>query len=122
MDDLNSIKVLLIEDNRDFANLVELFLRKHEPDRFTVVWKENGQAALAVRDEHVIELRKIRRRRINPFFCVLWKRDGALDNIAGNFRAGMRGRDVAGEHGAQTMALRSSRAICRKDMRPGMKF
>jgi DNA-binding response OmpR family regulator len=47
MDDSTTIEVLLIEDNRDFANLVELFLRKHEPDRFHVLWKENGQAALA---------------------------------------------------------------------------
>ena len=47
MDEQNPINVLLIEDNRDFANLVELFLRKHEPERFTVLWKENGQAALA---------------------------------------------------------------------------
>jgi DNA-binding response OmpR family regulator len=46
MNDQATIKVLLIEDNRDFANLVELFLRKHEPDRFHVLWKENGQAAL----------------------------------------------------------------------------
>ncbi len=47
MDEQTTIEVLLIEDNRDFANLVELFLRKHEPDRFHVVWKENGQAALS---------------------------------------------------------------------------
>ena len=47
MDDQNTIQVLLIEDNRDFANLVELFLKKHEPDLFGVTWKENGQAALA---------------------------------------------------------------------------
>lgn len=47
MDNQTTIEVLLIEDNRDFANLVELFLRKHEPDRFHVLWKENGQAALA---------------------------------------------------------------------------
>lgn len=46
MDNQTTIEVLLIEDNRDFANLVELFLRKHEPDRFHVVWKENGMAAL----------------------------------------------------------------------------
>jgi CheY-like chemotaxis protein len=47
MEDQNIIKVLLIEDNRDFANLVELFLRKHDPDRFQVTWQENGQSALA---------------------------------------------------------------------------
>ena len=40
------IRILLIEDNREFANLVELFLRKHSPERFDVLWKENGAAAL----------------------------------------------------------------------------
>jgi CheY-like chemotaxis protein len=47
MDENSTIEVLLIEDNRDFANLVELFLRKHEPERFHVIWRENGQTALA---------------------------------------------------------------------------
>jgi sigma-B regulation protein RsbU (phosphoserine phosphatase) len=47
MDDQNIIEVLLIEDNRDFANLVELFLKKHDTQRFHVTWQENGSAALA---------------------------------------------------------------------------
>jgi CheY-like chemotaxis protein len=42
-----SIRVLLVEDNRDFANLVELFLRKHSPERFEITWKENGAASLS---------------------------------------------------------------------------
>jgi DNA-binding response OmpR family regulator len=46
MDEQTTIEVLLIEDNRDFANLVELFLRKHGPEKFHVTWKENGQTAL----------------------------------------------------------------------------
>lgn len=46
MSDNEPIPILLVEDNRDFANLVEVFLRKHEPERFEISWKENGQAAL----------------------------------------------------------------------------
>ena len=41
------IRILLVEDNREFATLVELFLRKHAPDRFEVTWRENGAAAVA---------------------------------------------------------------------------
>lgn len=47
MDEPRVIRILLVEDNRDFARLVEVFLRKHEPERFEVVWKENGADALA---------------------------------------------------------------------------
>ncbi len=47
MDADGAIRILLVEDNRDFANLVELFLRKHTPERFDIVWKENGAHGLA---------------------------------------------------------------------------
>ena len=47
MEDASPIHILLVEDNHDFANLVEVFLRKHEPERFEIVWRENGQAALS---------------------------------------------------------------------------
>jgi sigma-B regulation protein RsbU (phosphoserine phosphatase) len=40
------IRILLVEDNQEFANLVELFLRKQKEHRFQVVWRENGPAAL----------------------------------------------------------------------------
>ena len=40
------IRILLVEDNRDFAKLVEIFLRKHSPEHFDIVWKENGEQAL----------------------------------------------------------------------------
>lgn len=40
-------RVLLVEDNQDFARLVDLFLRKHKPEQFDVVWKDSGHAALA---------------------------------------------------------------------------
>jgi DNA-binding response OmpR family regulator len=47
MEEEKKIQVLLVEDNKDFAKLVEVFLRKHEPEHFSVTWKENGADALA---------------------------------------------------------------------------
>lgn len=47
MDEPRVIRILLVEDNKDFAKLVEVFLRKHQPERFEIVWKENGKDALA---------------------------------------------------------------------------
>lgn len=47
MDEPRVIRILLVEDNRDFAKLVDVFLRKHQPERFEIVWKENGKDALA---------------------------------------------------------------------------
>ena len=41
------VHILLVEDNRDFAKLVDLFLRKHQPEKFEVTWKDNGTDALA---------------------------------------------------------------------------
>lgn len=38
--------ILLVEDNPDFANLVELFLKKHRPERFEVYWRGDGAEAL----------------------------------------------------------------------------
>lgn len=46
MEEQQPIRVLLIEDNPDFSKLVELFLKKHEPERFQVTWCENGPDAL----------------------------------------------------------------------------
>jgi DNA-binding response OmpR family regulator len=46
-----TITLLLVEDNRDFAKLVEVFLGKHEPEHFEIVWKENGKEALAEVDK-----------------------------------------------------------------------
>jgi len=40
------IRILLVEDNQEFANLVELFLRKQKEHSFQVVWRENGPTAL----------------------------------------------------------------------------
>jgi CheY-like chemotaxis protein len=45
-DELTHVNILLVEDNPDFAKLVELFLRKHSSEKFLVTWKGNGQEAL----------------------------------------------------------------------------
>lgn len=42
MDEKHSVKVLLIEDNADFAKLVKLYLSKFEDAEFVVEWKSNG--------------------------------------------------------------------------------
>lgn len=47
MEELHVVQILLVEDNRDFAKLVDLFLRKHQPEKFEVVWRDNGTDALA---------------------------------------------------------------------------
>lgn len=47
MDEQQAVHILLVEDNKDFAKLVDLFLRKHQPEKFEVVWKDNGTDALA---------------------------------------------------------------------------
>lgn len=46
MEETGPIRILLVEDNRDFANLVEVFLRKHEKGQFEITWRENGPDAL----------------------------------------------------------------------------
>ena len=46
MDESGPIRILLVEDNRDFAHLVEVFLRKHEKGQFEITLKENGPDAL----------------------------------------------------------------------------
>lgn len=42
MTDSQPIKILLIEDNADFAKLVRLYLGKYEGAVFDVQWKDNG--------------------------------------------------------------------------------
>ena len=41
------IKVLLIEDNKEFSNLVQLFLQRFREGMFQVTWKDNGRNGLA---------------------------------------------------------------------------
>ncbi len=40
------IRLLLIEDNKEFANLVQLFLHRYREGLFQVTWKDNGKNAL----------------------------------------------------------------------------
>jgi CheY-like chemotaxis protein len=40
------VKVLLIEDNKEFSNLVQLFLQRYREGLFQVTWKDNGRNAL----------------------------------------------------------------------------
>lgn len=47
MEEQRIVQILLVEDNSDFAKLVDLFLRKHQPEKFEVTWKDNGTDALA---------------------------------------------------------------------------
>lgn len=42
----NKIVILLVEDNKDFARLVDLYLNRYENNKFEVIWKENGPSAL----------------------------------------------------------------------------
>jgi phosphoserine phosphatase RsbU/P len=39
--DKEKIRVLLVEDNRDFAKLVQVYLQRFEKGRFEILWKEN---------------------------------------------------------------------------------
>jgi CheY-like chemotaxis protein len=43
----NKIVILLVEDNKDFAKLVELYLKKYEKEKFQIIWRDNGQTALS---------------------------------------------------------------------------
>ena len=45
--DGNKILILLVEDNKDFAKLVQVYLQRYEKDRFIVIWKENRADAMA---------------------------------------------------------------------------
>ncbi len=46
MTEAGPVRILLVEDNRDFANLVEVFLRKYDKGQFDITWRESGNAAL----------------------------------------------------------------------------
>ncbi|HWP81162.1 MAG TPA: response regulator [Bacteroidota bacterium] len=47
MAEKKTIRVLLVEDNADFAKLVSLFLARFEDAHFSVTWKSNATEALA---------------------------------------------------------------------------
>jgi DNA-binding response OmpR family regulator len=44
----NQIKVLLVEDNEEFAKLVSLYLQKHDEAKFDVTWKPEGESGMEV--------------------------------------------------------------------------
>ncbi len=46
MADSVSAHILLVEDNHDFANLVDLFLKKHHAGTFEVIWRGDGASAI----------------------------------------------------------------------------
>jgi len=41
------ISILLVEDNKDFATLLQVYLHRFEKDRFQIIWKENYSEAMA---------------------------------------------------------------------------
>ena len=41
------INILLVEDNKDFAKLVQVYLQRHSPDGFEVAWREGRDDAMA---------------------------------------------------------------------------
>ena len=47
---MDKIHILLVEDNKDFAKLVQVFLQRYDKDRFDVVWRENHADAMAELD------------------------------------------------------------------------
>ncbi|HLB00593.1 MAG TPA: response regulator [Bacteroidota bacterium] len=51
----HKLRILLVEDNRDFAKLVQVYLQRYDAERFEVVWKENHADAMAFlhEDAHV---------------------------------------------------------------------
>ncbi|MEX2117810.1 MAG: response regulator [Bacteroidota bacterium] len=46
MEQEKPVKILLIEDNADFAKLVKLYLAKYGETRFEVEWRENGREGI----------------------------------------------------------------------------
>jgi DNA-binding response OmpR family regulator len=40
------VNILLVEDNKDFAKLLHVYLHRFERDRFNVIWKENYTEAM----------------------------------------------------------------------------
>ncbi len=47
MDYPRVVQVLLIEDNKEFSNLVQLFLQRYREGLFQVTWRDSGKSALA---------------------------------------------------------------------------
>lgn len=47
MDYPRVVQILLIEDNKEFSNLVQLFLQRYREGLFQVTWRDSGRSALA---------------------------------------------------------------------------
>lgn len=47
MDYPRVVQILLIEDNKEFSNLVQLFLQRYREGLFQVTWRDSGKSALA---------------------------------------------------------------------------
>jgi CheY-like chemotaxis protein len=47
MDEQQKVRILLVEDNKDFAKLVQVYLQRFDRDKFEIVWKENYRDTLA---------------------------------------------------------------------------
>ncbi len=47
----DKIRILLVEDNKDFAKLVQVYLQRFEKDKFVVTWKENYADTVATLDQ-----------------------------------------------------------------------
>ncbi|MBI5475928.1 MAG: response regulator [Ignavibacteriales bacterium] len=47
----NKIRILLVEDNKDFAKLVTVYLNRYEKDKFEIIWKENYQDTIKQLEE-----------------------------------------------------------------------
>ncbi|MBI4548325.1 MAG: response regulator [Ignavibacteriae bacterium] len=45
--DEKKITILLVEDNRDFAKLVQAYLNRFESNKFDIIWREHHAAAMA---------------------------------------------------------------------------
>ena len=49
--DKEKVRILLVEDNKDFAKLVQVYLNRFDKDKFEVVWKENYPETMKTLDE-----------------------------------------------------------------------
>jgi len=45
--DGKKIKILLVEDNKDFARLVQVYLHRFEANKFDIIWRENHATVMA---------------------------------------------------------------------------
>ncbi len=46
MTEKREVNVLIIEDNENFARLVQIYLRRFQEIKFNIIWKENGEQGI----------------------------------------------------------------------------